>query len=513
MPRHAKECTSSFFPSVQVLMSELLVVVDSLKDWGPYYPTENVITFEDYLARQEENKKSRTRVINLCRNYKYLSKGYYCSLLAEARDHHVLPSVRVINDLNQRSLYTLHLDDLDEIDAKTLTRGNENDTIHFRSYFGNTSNPAFKSLAKELFEKFPCPILEVELAFHRRWEIESLHALSPHALEREEDETEFAESLDQFAHKIWRSPKSRKQYRYDLAILCNKDEKLPPSDKNAIKRFIKAGNKLGIDVEVIDRKDYVRLAEYDALFIRETTAIDHHTFRFAKKAEAEGMVVIDDSTSILRCCNKIYLTDLFNVNKVPTPKTMILAKNSKKALQDAVTDLGFPMVLKIPDGSFSLGVFKVKDAEEFEQRTTELFKKSSLLLAQEYMYTDFDWRIGVLNNRPLYACRYYMAKNHWQIYNHGNPSTRFTTGGYDTMPTYEVPKAVLDAALKATKLIGTSLYGVDLKQVGDRAMVIEVNDNPSIESDVEDKYLDMQLYEQIMQEFVNRIEAKRGNRS
>jgi glutathione synthase/RimK-type ligase-like ATP-grasp enzyme len=106
-----------------------------------------------------------------------------------------------------------------------------------------------------------------------------------------------------------------------------------------------------------------------------------------------------------------------------------------------------------------------------------------------------------------------MAKNHWQIYNHGSPASRFTTGGFDTMPTYEVPKPVLEAALKATKLIGTSLYGVDLKQVGDKAMVIEVNDNPSIESDVEDKYLGMQLYEQIMQEFVNRIEAKRGNRA
>ena len=82
-------------------MSELLIVVDNLKDWGPYYPTENVITFEDYLARQETHKKARTRVINLCRNYRYLSKGYYCSLLAEARDHHVLPSIRVINDLNQ----------------------------------------------------------------------------------------------------------------------------------------------------------------------------------------------------------------------------------------------------------------------------------------------------------------------------------------------------------------------------------------------------------------------------
>lgn len=494
-------------------MSQLLVVVDALKDWAPYFPFEDVITFEDYLSRQDGPKKSRTRVINLCRSYKYLSKGYYCSLLGEARDHHVLPSLRVINDLNQKSLYTLHLDDLNELEHKDIQKQHSKEDLTFVSYFGSTGKQEFKSLAKDLFEKFPCPVLKISLRFQERWQITELQALSPSEITDDEQQTEFAEALNRFSHKIWRSPKARKRYRYDLAILTNKSEHLPPSDAMAIKRMIKAGNSLGIDVDIIDRKDYVRLAEYDALFIRETTAIDHHTFRFAKKAESEGMVVIDDSMSILRCCNKVYLTDLFNVNKVPAPKTMILAKNNKEALEKAMQHIGFPIVLKIPDGAFSQGVFKVSNPEEFDLRTKELFKKSALVLAQEYLYTDYDWRIGVIDNKPLYACRYYMAKDHWQIYNHASSSGRFTSGGYDTMPTYEVPKPVIDAALKATRLIGNSLYGVDLKQVGNRAVVIEVNDNPSLESDVEDQFLGIQLYEQIMQEFVSRIEDKRSSRS
>ena len=469
-------------------MSQLLVVVESKKDWAPYFPFEDLITFEEYLSRQDGLKKSRTRVINLCRSYKYLSKGYYCSLLGEARDHHVLPSLRVINDLNQKSLYTLHLDDVSELNHKSIEKKHTHEDLTFVSYFGSTPQPEFKALGKDLFEKFPCPILKISLRFQERWQITQLQALSPHDLTADEDQTEFAEALNQFSHKIWRSPKARKQFRYDLAILTNKNEALPPSDAAAIKKMIKAGNSLGIDVDVIERKDYVRLAE------------------------SEGMVVMDDSMSILRCCNKVYLTDLFNVNKVPAPKTMILAKNNKDELQRAVQQIGFPIVLKIPDGAFSQGVYKVSNQAEFDQRTKELFKKSALLLAQEFMYTDFDWRIGIINNKPLYACRYYMAKDHWQIYNHASPSGRFVSGGYDTMPTYEAPKAVLDAALKATKLIGNSLYGVDLKQSGDRAVVIEVNDNPSLENDVEDRFLGIQLYEQIMQEFINRIESRRSSR-
>jgi glutathione synthase/RimK-type ligase-like ATP-grasp enzyme len=132
------------------------------------------------------------------------------------------------------------------------------------------------------------------------------------------------------------------------------------------------------------------------------------------------------------------------------------------------------------------------------------------VLAQEYLYTDFDWRIGVLNGRALYACRYYMARNHWQIYNHG--SSRFFSGGFDAMATFEVPRRVLQAALKAASVVGTGLYGIDVKEVDGRAYVLEVNDNPSLDHGVEDHYLGEELYMQIMAEFLRRMEL-RGQKS
>src|SRR5690606_29959476 len=147
--------------------------------------------------------------------------------------------------------------------------------------------------------------------------------------------------------------------RYDLAILVNPEEKLPPSDGPAIKKFVSAGRELGLSVELIGPGDYMRLSEFDALFIRETTAIDHHTYRFAKKAEAEGLVVLDDPTSIMRCTNKIYLADLFENNKVPAPRTRILRRGDEEGIRQAAAELGLPMVVKIPDGAFSKGMVKV----------------------------------------------------------------------------------------------------------------------------------------------------------
>jgi broad-specificity NMP kinase len=51
---------------------------------------------------------------------------------------------------------------------------------------------------------------------------------------------------------------------------------------------------------------------------------------------------------------------------------------------------------------------------------------------------------------------------------------------------------------RAAGLIGNGLYGVDLKQIGNRVVVIEVNDNPSIESGVEDGVMKEALYREIV---------------
>lgn len=484
-------------------MARTLLVIDDLDDWNPYYPSEQVITFDHYLATQQGDPEQRVRVINLCSSYRYLSDGYYCSLLAEARGHHVIPSVKVLNDLGRKALYRLQLDDLSQTLAKAFKTQDIQREVTLRTYFGTTPDVDFQDLARLLFERFSCPILEATLRFNQQWQIVALKAVSHRHL-NDAEQTLFAEALDRFCKKVWRKGRIRKTARYDLAILVNPQEQMPPSNRGALRKFMNIGRQMGIDVELITQQHYVRLPEFDGLFIRETTAIDHHTYRFAKKAEAEGLVVIDDPTSMLRCTNKVYLADLFRTHKVPSPKTWILHRGNGLHLDKLEAEAGYPVVIKIPDGSFSRGIVKVNNRQELETKVHELFQKSALLLAQEFLYTDFDWRIGIFNNKALFACRYYMVKNHWQIYRHGGRRT--DSGDFDTLPTFEVPKAVLDAALKATQPIGNGFYGVDVKEKNRKGYVIEVNDNPNIDSGIEDKYLGDELYRQILSELIRRME-------
>ena len=489
-------------------MHPVLIVVDNPQDWKAYSPSDNVVSVQDYLSRDEQFKQPNTHVINLCRSYKYLTNGYYCSLLAEARNHKVLPSVRSINDLSNKSLYSLDIDNLNQILEKLLQdRQIDSDIQKIKLFFGSTDIPQLENLGRQIFELFACPILTITLKRRDRWMIESIKPSALNTLNDHEEDM-FAAALERFNNAVWRKPRLRKQTRYDLAVLVDPDEKLPPSDKQALKKFVSIGKQMGINAELITKKDYVRLAEYDALFIRETTAINNHTYRFAKRAESEGMVVFDDPQSILRCTNKIFLADLLSTNGIPTPETLILSKDRQKEdMQLAIDTLGYPMVIKIPDGSFSRGIVKAENEQALKQHLDELFKQSALVLAQAYTFTDYDWRIGMLNKKPIFCCQYFMSRGHWQIYKHSD-SGKVISGDFRTLPIHETPKKVLDVATRAANLIGDGLYGVDIKQHGDKAMVIEVNDNPNIDSGVEDVYLKDDLYRIVLEEFIRRLERK-----
>ncbi|UVE18897.1 RimK family protein [Pseudomonas sp. LS44] len=489
---------------------QLVIIVERKEDWASYFPSEDVVSAQEYLEQSRNNEfGKRVQVINLCRNYKYLGHGYYCSLLAEARGHKVIPSVKTISELTRKSLYGLALDDLEKTLEKALSNHQYLSTEGFtlRLYFGRTDMEPLQDIARQLFEAFPCPILLVEFRKADGWQIAGVKSGALHKL-RESQEDQFANALDGFSRKIWRVPRSRRVARYDLAILHDPDETLPPSNAKALESFVRVGRSMGIDVELIEKKDYARLAEYDALLIRETTSVDNHTYRFAKKAESEGLVVMDDPTSILRCTNKVYLTDLLRSNKLAMPASEILYKDNPQELEQVGERLGFPLVLKIPDGCFSRGVIKVENQEQLLKATDELFEHSVLLLAQEFLYTDYDWRIGILNRKPIFACQYFMSKGHWQIFNHKAMGAE-VIGECRTLAVHEAPRAVVELAVKTANLIGDGLYGVDLKQVGDRVVVIEVNDNPNLDAGIEDAYLQDDLYTLVLEEFVRRLELKR----
>ena len=71
-----------------------------------------------------------------------------------------------------------------------------------------------------------------------------------------------------------------------------------------------------------------------------------------------------------------------------------------------------------------------------------------------------------------------------------------------------VPRCVRETALRAANLIGDGLYGVDIKQRGNKAYVIEINDNPNIDLGIEDHVMGELIYERVMLEFLRRLQQR-----
>lgn len=478
-----------------------LLVVEDVKEWSStHIANTEVVSAQDYLTNPRFLGLKRARICNLCRSNGYQTVGYYVSLLASARGHRPLPSVTTLQDLKISSILKIASSELHDKIQKLLS-ALKGDTFVLSIYFGRNLAAKYDRLCQAIFNHFPAPFLRAEFENAAGvWRLASVKAISSRDIPESHKPFVAEQAKRFFAHG---HTKTLKQARYSLAILVEPGEVDAPSDEKALQRFARAAAKLGMQTTLIERDDYARLAEFDALFIRVTTSVNHYTYRFARRAAAEGIVVIDDPESIERCTNKVYQTELFRRHSIPTPKTVLVHKGNVHTVGQ---ELGYPVVLKQPDSSFSAGVEKAHDAVELQVLLKKLLSRSELVVAQQFVPSAFDWRVGVLDGQPLYACKYYMSRGHWQIQR--NEESKRSYGRSETMFPEQAPSNVIDLALRAASHIGHGLYGVDIKAVNGQAMVIEINDNPSIEAGTEDAASHEALYDTIMRSFYRRLERR-----
>lgn len=485
----------------------ILIIVDDPRNWPLEIEGARLIAARDYISDPHYLNLRRVKIFNLCRSYRYQSLGYYASLLAAARGHRVLPGIGALQDLKSPSIIRFVSEELDALIQKSF-KALRSETFTLSIYLGHNLAKCHEQLSQRLFKMFQMPFLRAVFVFSpksEKWQLQNVQPIA--ASEIPQEHRAFAISaVQEYFSGVRARTRTKADGRFDLAILVNPEEQDTPSNARALKNFIRAAETVGFATELIGREDFGRLSQFDALFIRETTRVNHHTYRFARRAAAEGLVVIDDPESILKCTNKVFLAELLQRHKIAVPRSLVVHRGNQAQVLEAI---GLPCILKQPDSSFSQGVVKVETPERFKEEMSKLLQKSDLVIAQEFMPTDFDWRIGVFDRKLLFACKYYMARKHWQILKRGADGKQIE-GNAETFPVEDVPLAVCQTALKAANLIGNGIYGVDLKQVGKKVYVIEINDNPNIDAGVEDRVLKDNLYLEIMRTIIERVEVKKG---
>lgn len=483
----------------------ILFVVSHVRDWPFPIPGVEIVPARAYLTDPRYADCSEHKVFNLCQSTQYQSRGYYVSMLAEARGHRPLPDIKAIEDLHSGGLVCRLAERLGELFPSSFSQI-EDDRFELRAYFGRSEDGRFEQVCEQLFNLLRIPLLRA--CFERsgeRWQLQSVSELHLSDIEPAALRGVVRAAADCLAghRKRAREPAAK---RPALAILRSPDCPVLPSNPMAIRKFQEAAEALGMRSELITHADAARVADFDALFIRDTTHVNHYTYQIARAAAVEDMIVMDDPDSIVRCSNKVFMNELLCRHRLPVPKTLLVHRDN---LDQVIPELGLPCILKQPDSAFSMGVVRIESAQELHDKAQGLFTGSELLLAQEYLPTEFDWRIGILDRKPLFACRYFMAPGHWQIIKH-EPDQSAREGKTQAVGLDDVPPEVIDLALRSANLIGDGFYGVDIKQRGHQCYVIEINDNPNVDAGNEDGVLKDALYLEVMNVFRKRIEARKG---
>jgi glutathione synthase/RimK-type ligase-like ATP-grasp enzyme len=276
-------------------------------------------------------------------------------------------------------------------------------------------------------------------------------------------------------------------------------------EAEALRRFKTVATDLHHSFEFISKRNLPQIPLYDALFIRATTDPSYTAYIASKIAWENKLAVLDDPHSIRICSNKIHMYKLLEKAGVPYIPSLYLPKDdlTEKTINDVFQRLGRPVVLKAPYTSFSKYVEKTESNSGFRRICKRFFRRSDVIVAQRFLPTQFDWRLGILDDEVLYACKYFIPKGRWKHGTRIRGRDRIVWGRTKTIPRIETPSRLQEVGVSACKAIGAGLFGVDLKEVNGDFLIVEVNDNPSIYAGEEDRK-DRDIYRKIIQYLIQK---------
>ena len=174
-----------------------------------------VLTARRYLAEPDSGNEATVRVLNLCRTGRYQGRGYYVSLLAEARGQRPVPDVKTIEDFKSEAYVRALEAQIQPLVQETLHH-DESERSQLDVYLGK--HPDHQALAEQLFARARVPLLRVLFArAEGSWRLDVVQAIGLADIPQQ-DRAFLLEAVKSFmAERSMRSPTLRgTSLRYSL---------------------------------------------------------------------------------------------------------------------------------------------------------------------------------------------------------------------------------------------------------------------------------------------------------
>lgn len=281
-----------------------------------------------------------------------------------------------------------------------------------------------------------------------------------------------------------------KKKRYHIGILDYSDESAAKSRyKSEIMLLKKAIKALGHIPKLFSSYEcQLFFADKEAKILQKNKVIQHCDVlipRFypvrnldlevslLKQFQLAGVPVINGYLATLNAKNKLRTIQILTRHGIPGPKTVVVRKF--EYLDSAIKTVGgYPVVLKSPSGSLGIGVVIVESRRSLYSALDMLLKSmsASVLIIQEYVAESngTDYRAFVVGDKVVASMK--------RTSQNGDFRSNLHLGGMAEKITLTDKEKRM--AIRAAKVIGLQMAGVDILRSKNGPVIMEVNANPGL---------------------------------
>lgn len=255
----------------------------------------------------------------------------------------------------------------------------------------------------------------------------------------------------------------------------------------SMRRLVQEARKAGVHCDIINPLDcqlvidgkqscvLVRnqpLPPYRAVFPRIGASITEYGLAVVKHFEIQNILTVNGSRAIADSRNKMRSLQVLTGAGLMAPATVMT--RSTQGLRAAVEAVkGLPVVLKVLQGTQGLGVMLVHTPISLGSVLDTLRTLDQDVIIQQFIVEGAgrDYRVFVVGNEVIAS----MMRTAPQ----GEFRSNIHRGGEANV--VEIPDEFKKAAIKAARVLGLEVAGVDLMESVQGPMIIEVNSSPGFE--------------------------------
>ncbi len=214
------------------------------------------------------------------------------------------------------------------------------------------------------------------------------------------------------------------------------------------------------------------LPHYDAVLPRIGASITEYGLSVVKHFEIQGMRAINGASAIADSRDKMRCLQILAGSGILVPATVLT--RSTQGLRAAVEAVkGLPVVLKILQGTQGVGVMLVHTPISLGSVIDTLRTLNQDVIIQQFIVEGAgrDYRVFVVGDKVVATMMRTAPEGEFRSNIH-----RGAVGNI-----IELPKQHEKTAIRAAKVLGLEIAGVDLMESNQGPMVIEVNSSPGFE--------------------------------